>query len=112
MTKINKEWVKASLIRAARTVAQAAIAAIGTAVVMEEVVWLAVISNGVLAGIISLLMSISGLPEVGTDGELQIDVSSSDADTYRLNLNVEPEELKNKKIFKLTVDPNAKLSRD
>ena len=60
----TKEWLIAALIRAIRTVAQTAIATIGTAVVMSEVNWLAVLSASVLAGILSILMSIAGLPEV------------------------------------------------
>ena len=65
MTKNNiKEWIKAAAIRAIRTVAQAAIAAIGSAVVMSEVDWRVVISTALLAGIISILMSTAGLPEV------------------------------------------------
>jgi len=58
-------WYAAG-IRAARTIAQTAIALIGTAAVMEEVNWLAVLSASILAGILSILTSIAtGLPEVG-----------------------------------------------
>lgn len=60
----TKEWFIAAGIRALRTVAQTAIATIGTAVVMSEANWLAVLSASVLAGILSILMSIAGLPEV------------------------------------------------
>ena len=63
MTNLKK-WIKAAGIRALRTVAQTAIATIGTAVVLQEVNWIAVASASALAGILSLLMSISGLPEV------------------------------------------------
>lgn len=61
-------WYAAG-IRAARTIAQTAIAMIGTAAVMEEVNWLAVLSASILAGILSILTSIAtGLPEVGGNG--------------------------------------------
>lgn len=60
----KKEWWKAAGIRAIRTVAQTAVAAIGTAALLSEVNWLAVASASVLAGILSLLTSLGGLPEV------------------------------------------------
>lgn len=60
-----KDFMKAAGIRAIRTVAQTAIAIIGTAVVISEVDWLTVASASVLAGILSILMSIAtDLPEV------------------------------------------------
>ena len=59
-----KAWIKAAGIRAIKTVAQAAIATIGTAAVMGEVNWIAVASASALAGALSLLTSIAGLPEV------------------------------------------------
>lgn len=61
----NKEFLIAALNRAIRTVAQTAIATIGTAALMSEVNWTAVASASLLAGILSILTSIStGLPEV------------------------------------------------
>lgn len=60
-----KDFVKAAAIRAARTIAQTAIAVIGTSALIEEVNWLAVLSASVLAGILSVLTSVAtGLPEV------------------------------------------------
>ena len=57
-------WWKAAGIRALKTVAQTAVATIGTAAVLSEVNWLAVVSASLLAGILSLLTSVAGLPEV------------------------------------------------
>lgn len=58
------KWWKAAGIRAIKTVAQCAVASIGTAAVMSEVNWLSVLSASVLAGLLSLLTSVAGLPEV------------------------------------------------
>ena len=66
---MNKKWWKAAGIRAIKTVAQTAGAMIGTAVVMNEVNWIAVASASLLAGVLSLLTSIAGLPEVGDQDE-------------------------------------------
>lgn len=59
-----KTWLKAAGIRAIKTIAQTAVATIGTAAVLGEVNWIAVLSASVLAGILSILMSVAGLPEV------------------------------------------------
>ena len=59
-----KDWFKAAGVRALKTVAQTAVATIGTSVVLSEVNWLAVASASVLAGILSLLTSVAGLPEL------------------------------------------------
>lgn len=61
---ISKNWWSASLNRMIRTVAQTAIATIGTSAVMGDVNWIMVGSSALLAGILSLLTSIAGLPEV------------------------------------------------
>jgi len=63
----TKEWWKAAGIRAIKTVAQTAIATIGTAALMENVNWIAVASASILAGILSLLTSLAGIPEVKRD---------------------------------------------
>ena len=60
----TKAWLKAAGIRAIKTVAQTAVATIGTAALIERVNWLAVLSASALAGILSLLTSIAGLPEL------------------------------------------------
>lgn len=59
-----KLWIKAASVRAIKTVAQTAVATIGTSAVMGEVNWIMVGSASLLAGILSLLTSIAGLPEV------------------------------------------------
>lgn len=59
-----KKWLKAAGIRALKTVAQTAVATIGTAAVISEVNWKIVLSASLLAGILSLLTSLAGLPEV------------------------------------------------
>lgn len=58
------EWLKAAGIRALKTVAQTAIATIGTTALMNEVNWIMVGSASLLAGILSMLTSIAGLPEI------------------------------------------------
>lgn len=58
-----KKWLKAAGIRAVKTVAQTAVATVGTSAFLGEVNWLAVVSASVLAGILSLLTSVAGLPE-------------------------------------------------
>lgn len=63
-TLTNKNWWQAAAIRAIKTVAQTAIASIGTAALMDSVDWKLVISASVLAGILSILTSLAGLPEV------------------------------------------------
>lgn len=68
MEKYSKEWwlkwIKAAGIRAIKTIAQTMIASVGTAVVFEEVNWLMILSASGLAGLLSLLTSIAGLPEL------------------------------------------------
>lgn len=63
-----KTWFKAAGIRAVKTLAQTAVATIGTAAAMGEVNWILVASSATLAAVLSLLTSVAGLPEVG-DGE-------------------------------------------
>ena len=62
-----KQWIKAAGIRAIKTVAQTAVAMIGTSVVISEVDWVMVVSASVLSGVLSLLTSVAGLPELNTE---------------------------------------------
>lgn len=65
-----KMWAKAAAVRAVKTIAQTAIATIGTSAVLSEVDWIVVVSASVLAGALSLLTSVAGLPELpDTDGD-------------------------------------------
>ena len=63
----NSKWWEAAGTRALKTVAQTAVASIGTAAVLSVVDWKMVVSASVLAGVLSLLTSIAGLPEVKED---------------------------------------------
>ena len=64
MSDKSKRWLKAAGVRAVKTIAQTAVATIGTAAAMGNVDWVMVGSASVLAGILSLLTSVAGLPEV------------------------------------------------
>ena len=81
----NKTWWRAAFVRALRTVAQTAVATIGTAALIERVNWLAVLSASALAGVLSLLTSLAGLPEVReeqTDDEAECHVTVRAYDRY------------------------------
>lgn len=64
MSTKTKKWIKAALVRCIRTVAQTAVATIGAAAVLSDVNWAMVVSASLLAGLLSILTSIAGLPEV------------------------------------------------
>ena len=64
-----KQWAKAAAVRAIKTVAQTAVATIGTSAVLGDVNWIAVASASALAGVLSVLTSIGGLPEVKSNTE-------------------------------------------
>lgn len=80
---MSKEFWKSALIRAIRTVAQTAIASIGTAVAIETVDWKFVVSASLLAGILSILTSIAtGLPEVGAVVIEEDELADEDGEEY------------------------------
>lgn len=62
-----KRWLAAAGVRALKTVAQTAVATIGTSYALNDVNWVGVVSASVLAGILSLLTSVAGLPELKTE---------------------------------------------
>ena len=58
-----KKWIKCALVRALKTVAQTAVATIGTSALLSEVDWFMVLSASILAGLLSILTSLAGIPE-------------------------------------------------
>ena len=69
----TKEWLRAAGIRAIKTVAQTALATLSTSAAIEEVNWLVVLSTSTLAGLLSLLTSLAGLPELEKKEEIEIE---------------------------------------
>lgn len=67
---MTKKWVKAAGVRALKTVCQTAVAMIGTSAVLGDVDWIRVASAAVLAGVLSMLTSLGGLPEVEESAEV------------------------------------------
>ena len=68
---MNKQWWKCAAVRAVKTIAQAAVATIGTTAVIEQVDWKVVASASILAGILSMLTSVAGLPEVDAEEDVE-----------------------------------------
>lgn len=64
MSTKTKKWIKAALVRAVKTIAQTSVATIGAAAVLSDVNWIMVVSASLLSGLLSILTSIAGLPEV------------------------------------------------
>jgi hypothetical protein len=111
LKKLNLEWLYAAGVRALKTMAQTALGMFTVGAALNEVNWTYVISVAVVSGIYSLLTSVIGLPEVGSDGTLLVDTNNPDKTTYRLDLNSQVEALGSKKVVKFSVDPNADLSQ-
>ena len=64
-----KSWLKAAGVRAVKTIAQTAVATIGTSALLSQVDWRMVISASILSGVLSLMTSVAGLPEVSDGAE-------------------------------------------
>ena len=71
-TKNIKQWIKKAGIRAVKTIAQTAVATIGVSATMGQVDWLVVGSTALLSGILSLLTSVAGLPEIDDDEKRKV----------------------------------------
>ena len=71
MSGKTKKWLKAAGVRALKTMAQTAVATIGTTAVMSQVDWPVVLSASVLSGVLSVLTSVAGLPEVKEETEIE-----------------------------------------
>lgn len=65
----TKKWFKAAVVRAVKTMAQVAVTVIGTGAVISAVDWKMVVSSAVVAGVVSILTSVAGLPEVSEESE-------------------------------------------
>ncbi len=61
----TKKWIKAAGVRAIKTMAQTAVAVIGTGTVVSSIDWKVVVSSAIVAGVVSILTSVAGIPEVG-----------------------------------------------
>lgn len=68
---MSKQWIEAALIRAVRTICQTAVGIIGASAVLEAVEWQTVLSASLLAGLVSILTSLGGLPEVEVSNEIE-----------------------------------------
>ena len=79
MTRTGKEWLKAALIRALRTMAQTALSMLTVGMAIKDVDWIQLISISIVAGIISILTSFAtGLPEATTEGAVIVDTEADD----------------------------------
>lgn len=91
-------WIKAAGIRAIKTLAQTAVATIGTSAAMGDVNWKMVLSASLLAAILSLLTSVAGLPEVDkSDGAIIVNENDPTKDVYTLEYNGDINEIAGKK---------------
>ena len=95
MKKLDKIWFQAAFIRAIKTIAQTMLGMIAVGAALNEVNWIYILSVAAVAGIVSILTSIAGLPEVGNDGVVYIDqngysiegdISSTNKDVIHLKV--------------------------
>jgi hypothetical protein len=111
INKLTLAWLYAASIRALRTIAQTALGMFTVGKAINEIDWYYILSVSLVAGLYSMLTSVAtNLPEVGTDGTLQIDTSNPVKDTYLLTLADDLDNLATKKTVTFTVDSNANLS--
>lgn len=112
MSKINKEWFIAALIRAVKTFAQTALGFITIGMAMHEVQWMQMLSVAGVAAVYSIITSIAtGLPETAVDGQLLID-DSGESTKWLLKVDTPLEDVSKMKSVRLTVDPKAILPTD
>jgi hypothetical protein len=108
--RYNALWNRFTIVRAIKTMIQCLIAMIAMQSIMHDVYWMYIMFSCLAAGICSIFTSLFGIPEAMLDGELQIDTSNPEKDTYRLQLDTAFDELPKKKIVVLSIDSNADLS--
>ena len=110
--KLTKEWAVSAAIRAIKTVAQTALGTFTIGVAFNEINWGYVVSVSLVAGVYSILTSLTGLPETKTDGVILIDTSNPDKDIYRMELNDGIDKLTEKSSVRFAVNLNADLSQE
>ena len=103
-TRDWKVWIKAAGVRAIKTLAQTAVATIGTSAAMGDVNWKMVLSASLLAAILSLLTSVAGLPEVdNSDGTIVVNSDDPTKDVYTLHYDGDLNEIADKKTVTFSV---------
>ena len=109
MKKLTLAWLQAAGTRAFKTIAQTAIGMITVGAAMTDINWVNIASVALVAGILSLLTSVAtNLPELSTDGTLNIDTTDPATDRYSLELDTPLDEMASKKTITLTVKPTGK----